>query len=82
MNYLFYDTCALLEAQQTIFENKEDKILISNITINELVLCNNKISCCEIVTKFIILRILYRQTKIKGVYSQSHINIKALKQIF
>ena len=36
MNYLFYDTCALLEAQQTIFENKEDKILISNITINEL----------------------------------------------
>ena len=36
MNYLFYDTCALLEAQQTIFENEEDKILISNITINEL----------------------------------------------
>ena len=35
MNYLFYDTCALLEAQQTIFEN-EGKILISNITINEL----------------------------------------------
>lgn len=35
MNYLFYDTCALLEAQQTIFENN-DKILISNITINEL----------------------------------------------
>ena len=36
MNYLFYDTCALLEAQQTIFENEEDKVLISNITINEL----------------------------------------------
>ena len=36
MNCFFYDTCALLEAQQTIFENKEDKIYISNITINEL----------------------------------------------
>lgn len=36
MNYFFYDTCALLEAQQTIFENKENKIYISNITINEL----------------------------------------------
>ena len=36
MNYFFYDTCALLEAQQIIFENKEDKIYISNITINEL----------------------------------------------
>lgn len=36
MNHLFYDTCALLEAQQTIFENKDDKIYISNITIHEL----------------------------------------------
>ena len=35
MNFLFYDTCALLEAQQTVFE-EDAKILISSITINEL----------------------------------------------
>ena len=35
MEYMFYDTCALLEAQQTIFENNK-KILISSITIKEL----------------------------------------------
>ena len=36
MNYLFYDTCSLLELQDSIFNSKEDKIFISSITLNEL----------------------------------------------
>lgn len=36
MNYLFYDTCALIDAQQSIFSDDDVKIYISNITINEL----------------------------------------------
>ena len=34
MNYFFYDTCALLEAQQTIFENKEGEDYIQLIVSN------------------------------------------------
>ena len=36
MNYLFYDTCALLEGDERIFDKEDTKILISSITLNEL----------------------------------------------
>lgn len=36
MNYLFYDTCALLEGGERIFDKEDTKILISSITLNEL----------------------------------------------
>lgn len=36
MNYLFYDTCALLEGDKHIFDKEDTKILISSITVHEL----------------------------------------------
>lgn len=37
MDYLFYDTCALLDEQRTLFEDMENKkIYISSVTIREL----------------------------------------------
>lgn len=36
MNYLFYDTCALLEGDKHIFDKEDTTVLISNITLYEL----------------------------------------------
>lgn len=36
MNYLFYDTCALLDGDKSIFDQEDTKILISNVTVREL----------------------------------------------
>lgn len=36
MNYLFYDTCALLEGDKHIFDKEDTQILISSITVREL----------------------------------------------
>ena len=36
MKYLFYDTCSLLLKNNSLFENQEEKPIISSITINEL----------------------------------------------
>lgn len=36
MNYLFYDTCALLDGDKSIFDQENTKILISSVTVREL----------------------------------------------
>ena len=36
MQYLFYDTCALLDQGKTVFENDKPPFYISTITLKEL----------------------------------------------
>lgn len=68
MNYLFYDTCSLLELQGSIFNSKDDKIFISNITLNELE--NIKTSGIkDEETKYSARKLLHLLTENEGKYT-------------